>query len=121
MTASYSVRLRYQKRGSNPQAGAAAGRLENGPQAEAKAVKRSGNHLRISNHVQQRDNVWASSKILQNLDLALDLLLLDRLEHFDDAFLVVNDIDALEDFAVFASPCKFESESVTPPLLVCFW
>jgi hypothetical protein len=35
---------------------------------------------------------------LQDLDLSLYLLLLDRLENLDDTFLVVNDVDAFEDF-----------------------
>ena len=34
----------------------------------------------------------------------VDLLLLDRLEDFDDAWLVVRYVDALEDLAVLAAP-----------------
>ena len=41
---------------------------------------------------------------MQNLDLSFYLLLLDRLEDFDDAFLVVDDINTLKNFGVFASP-----------------
>lgn len=33
---------------------------------------------------------------MENLDLSLDLLLLDGLEHLDDTFLVVDDVDALK-------------------------
>ena len=33
-----------------------------------------------------------------------DLLLFDGLEDFDDAFLIIDDVDALKDLAVFASP-----------------
>jgi len=62
--------------------------------------------LAVSDHVQQRDNVWSPRQILQDLDLSLYLLLLDRLEHFDNTFLVVDYIDAFEDFGVFASSCS---------------
>jgi len=41
---------------------------------------------------------------LQDLNLTLDLLLLDRLQNLDDAFLVVDNIDALEYLGVFSSP-----------------
>jgi hypothetical protein len=40
---------------------------------------------------------------LQDLDLALDLLLLDGLEDLDDALLLVGHADALEDLAVLAA------------------
>jgi len=47
----------------------------------------------------QGDNVSTASEVLQDLDLALDLLLLDRLQSFDYALLVVRDVDGLEDLA----------------------
>lgn len=53
--------------------------------------------LRIPDNVEQGDNVGPASQVLQDLDLALYLLLLNGLEDLDDAFLVVNDVDALED------------------------
>lgn len=59
----------------------------------------------VPNHIQQSDNIWAPRQVLQDLDLALYLLLLDRLEDFDDAFLVVDYIDAFEDFGVLSSSC----------------
>jgi len=40
---------------------------------------------------------------LEDFDLALDLLLFDGFEDFDDAFLVVDDVEAFEDFGVFAA------------------
>jgi len=40
---------------------------------------------------------------LQDFDLTLYLLLLDRLENLDDAFLVIDNVYALEDFGVFPS------------------
>ena len=51
----------------------------------------------------QGDDVGAAAKVLQDLDLSLDLLLLDRLECFDDALLVVRDVDRLEHLAVLAT------------------
>lgn len=63
--------------------------------------------LAISDHIQQPHDIGASREILQDLDLALYLLLLDRLEHLDDAFLIVGDVYAFEDFGVF--PSTFQS------------
>lgn len=60
-------------------------------------------HLVIAHDVEQRDDVGAARQILQDLDFALYLLLLDGLEDLDDAFLVVDDVDALEDLGVFAA------------------
>ena len=51
----------------------------------------------------QGDDVGAAAQVLQDLDLALDLLLLDGLQCFDDALLVVGDVDGLEDLAVLAA------------------
>lgn len=62
-------------------------------------------HLCVPDDVEKRDDVGSSSQVLQNLDLALDLLLLDGLEDLDDALLVVNHIDALEDLRVFTPAC----------------
>lgn len=58
--------------------------------------------LRVSDYVQQRNNVGTSGEILKNLDLSLNLLLLDRLENLDDTLLVVDDVDAFENFGIFA-------------------
>ncbi len=62
-------------------------------------------HLVIPNDVEQSHDIRPSGQVLQDLDLALYLLLLDRLEHLDDAFLVVDDVDALEHLRVFSSSC----------------
>ena len=51
----------------------------------------------VAHNIKQRDDVWAASKVLQDLDFALDLLLLDRLEDLDDALLLGHDVYALED------------------------
>jgi hypothetical protein len=58
-------------------------------------------NLVVAHHVQQRDDVGAARQILQDLDLALYLLLLNRLQDLDDAFLVVDDVDALKNLGVF--------------------
>lgn len=52
--------------------------------------------LAIPHNVQQCDHIGPSTEILQDLDLPLNLLLLDRLQHLDDAFLVVHDVDPFE-------------------------
>ena len=59
--------------------------------------------LRVADDVEQGDDVGPAGEVLQNLDLALYLLLLDGLEDLDDAFLVVDDIDALEDLGVLSA------------------
>jgi len=59
-------------------------------------------HLRIPHNVEQGNNVRPSGKVLEDLDLPLDLLLLDRLKDFDDAFLVVDYVDALEHLRILS-------------------
>jgi len=59
--------------------------------------------LRVSNNIKQGNNIGAASQILQDLDFTLDLLLLDRLEDLDYAFLIVDHIDAFENFRVLSS------------------
>ena len=61
-------------------------------------------YLTIPNHIQQRNNIGTSRQVLQDLDLTLDLLLLDRLQNLDNALLIVDNIDTFEDFRVFPSP-----------------
>lgn len=62
--------------------------------------------LAVANHVQQGDHVGATRQILKDLDLALNLLLLDRLEYLDNAFLVVDNVDTLEHFGVLSAACS---------------
>ena len=59
--------------------------------------------LWISHHVQKCHHIRSSGKILKYLDLPLYLLLLDGLEDLDDAFLIVEYVDALEHLAVLAT------------------
>ena len=58
--------------------------------------------LTISHDVQESNNVRSARQVLQDLDLSLYLLLLDGLEDLDDAFLVVGNVDAFEDFRVLS-------------------
>lgn len=62
-------------------------------------------YLGIANDVEQSDDVGTASQVLENLDLSLDLLLLDGLEDLDDAFLVIDDVDAFKDFRIFSATC----------------
>ena len=59
--------------------------------------------LAVADDVEQGDDVGPAAEVLEDLDLALDLLLFDGFEDFDDAFLVVDYVDAFKDFAVFPS------------------
>lgn len=60
-------------------------------------------HLRVADDVVQHDNVLASGEVLQDLDLALDLLLLDGFQDLDDAFLFADEVDAFKHFRVLFS------------------
>lgn len=57
----------------------------------------------VSNDVEKGDDVGPASKVLQDFDLTLDFLLFHRLQNLDDAFLVVNHVDALKHFGVFST------------------
>jgi hypothetical protein len=59
-------------------------------------------YLRVADDVKESDNIGATRQVLKNLDLALYLLLLDRLQDLDDAFLVVDNVDALKDLRVLS-------------------
>lgn len=60
-------------------------------------------NLRVSDDIQQRNNVGATGEVLEDLDFSLDLLLLHGLQNLDDAFLVVDNIDPFEDFRVLST------------------
>lgn len=62
----------------------------------------SATYLAVAHDIEKSDNVWAATEILENLDFSLYLLLLDGLEDLDDAFLVVDDVDALEHLRVLS-------------------
>lgn len=70
--------------------------------------------LTIANDVQQSHDIGTIGQILQDLDLTLDLLLLDRLEDLDDAFLVVDDVDAFEHLGVFPPSCVVSIDLSSP-------
>lgn len=68
-------------------------------------------YLGVPDDVEKCDNVGSAGKILEDLDLTLDLLLLDRLEDLDDAFLVVDDVDAFEYLGVLPAAYHWEKEN----------
>lgn len=68
--------------------------------------------LGVPHDVEEGDNVGAAGEILEDLDLTLDLLLLDGLENLDDAFLVIDDVDAFKDLGILAASCV---ESASQP------
>ena len=49
------------------------------------------------------NNIRAAGQVLKNFDLSFDLLLFDGLEDFDDALVVVGDVDGLEYLGILAS------------------
>lgn len=51
---------------------------------------------RVPDDVQQRNDVWATGKVLENLDFTFDFFLLDGFKDFDNALLLIDNIDALE-------------------------
>jgi hypothetical protein len=90
--------MRLQKRG------VCAGSNENRKCSKpSKQAQRQKAYLRISNNIQQSNDIRSSRQVLQDLDLTLYLLLLDRLQHLDDTLLVVCDVDTLKDFRVLSA------------------
>ena len=62
------------------------------------------NRIQYLDDPMQRDNICASSQVLQDFDLPLDLLLLHRLQRLHHALLVVVDVDRLKHLGVFSPP-----------------
>jgi hypothetical protein len=60
-------------------------------------------YLRVPNDVEEGDDVWAACEVHEDLDLSLDLLLLHRLEHLDDALFGRRQRDPLEHLRIFSS------------------
>ena len=60
-------------------------------------------YLRVADQVQQLNNIWTAGQVLQDANLALNLLLLDGLQHLDDALLVVARAHASEHLRVLAA------------------
>lgn len=65
---------------------------------------RENTNLCVPDNVEEGDDIRSTRQILQNLDLALNLLLLDRLQNLDDAFLIVLNVDSFKDFGIFPPP-----------------
>jgi hypothetical protein len=63
----------------------------------------SFHYLRISDDIEELNDVRSTREVLQDLDLSLDLLLLDWFQYFDDAFLIGGDIDSFKDFRVLST------------------
>lgn len=59
--------------------------------------------LVVAHHIQKRNNVGSTRQVLKDLDFALYLLLLDRLQNLDDALLVVDHVDTLEHLRVLSA------------------
>jgi len=59
--------------------------------------------LIVTHYIQQCNNIRATRQILENLNLSLDLLLLDRLQNLDDTFLIVDHVDAFEYLGILSS------------------
>lgn len=74
---------------------------------------RENTNLCVPDNIEEGDDIRPTGQILQNLDLALNLLLLDGLQHLDDAFLVVDNVDALKDFRVFTPACPPNTNPVS--------
>lgn len=58
--------------------------------------------LIVANDVEEGDDVWSTTEDLKDLDFSLNLLLLDWFQDFDDAFLVVGDVDAFKYFRILS-------------------
>lgn len=58
---------------------------------------------RVSNNAQKANNVGSTCQVLKDLDFTSNLLLLDGLQGLDDALFIVDNVDALKDFRVFAT------------------
>jgi hypothetical protein len=59
--------------------------------------------------IEQLNDICPSSQVFKNLDFTLDLLLLYRFEHFDDALLSKRNVYALEYFGILASAYLFHN------------
>jgi hypothetical protein len=75
-------------------------------------------YLAIPDHIQQCNNVWTTREVLEYLDLPLDLLLLDRLEDFDDTLLVADDVYTFEHLGVFPTAYVMSMRISNPLSLV---
>ena len=63
-------------------------------------------NLIIPDDIEESNNIWATTQNLKDFDFSFDFLLLDRFEDFDNTFLIIGDINALENFRVLA-PSNF--------------
>lgn len=61
----------------------------------------------VTGDVNQADDIGTTDKVLENFDLELHQVLLGRLQHFDDAFLTIAEIDSSEYFGIFTLAYNF--------------
>ena len=59
--------------------------------------KRGDFRRRVADNIEKSDNIWTAGEVLEDLDLSLNFLLLDRFQDFDDALLFVYNVDSLEE------------------------
>lgn len=60
-------------------------------------------YLRITDNIKQGDDIGTACEVLEDLDLSLDLLFLDRLQHLDAALFIVDSVESLKDLRVLAT------------------
>lgn len=66
----------------------------------------NGTNLGITNNVEESDHVGSPRKVLEDLDLSLDLLLLDWLEHLDDTLVVRDGVDSFKHLGILHIPSQ---------------
>lgn len=72
---------------------------------DASRLRAGWAYLAVADDVEKGNDIGPTRKVLQDLDLTLDFLLLNWLENLDHAFLVVDNVDTLEYLAVFTTAC----------------
>ena len=80
-----------------------AGVLETGSLTMSWKMKITMSLTTTRNNYKERNDIRATSQVLQNFDLSLDLLLFHWLEDLYHAFIVVSNVDGFEYFRVFSS------------------
>jgi len=59
--------------------------------------------LGVANNVKEANDIRTTAEILEDLYLALDLLLFDRLEDLNDASSLVDNVETFKHFTVFSA------------------
>lgn len=76
---------------------------------------------RVADNIKERDDIWSPCEVLKNLDLSLDLLFLHGLQHLDNTFLLVDDVDTLKDLILrpLIAPPTLQNKYGRVPLNTC--